>query len=84
MVAMNVSADNRVDRVVVDAERFERDEAGGAEVKREAYAGNVDQNAGVETASGSERVSASDEGDLCGQGDLSPVSTPTARPVEQL
>jgi len=41
------------------------DEAGGAEVKREAYAGNVDQNAGVETASGSERVSASDEGDLC-------------------
>ena len=36
-----------------------------AEVKREAYAGNVDQNAGVETASGSERVSTSDEGDPC-------------------
>ena len=36
MVAMNVSADNRVDRVVVDAERLQRDEGGGAEVKREA------------------------------------------------
>jgi hypothetical protein len=65
VVAMNVSADNRVDRVVVDAERLERNEAGGAEVNRKAYAGNVNENAGVETASGSERISASDEGNLC-------------------
>jgi hypothetical protein len=58
VVAVDVRAHDRVDRVVVDAECLERDQAGGTEVERETQARNVDQDAGVEPAPGSERIPA--------------------------
>src|SRR5690606_8726818 len=61
MVPVKMRQQDGVDRVVRNAERIERDEAGGAEVDGEADAGGIDEKAGVEPAARAEGIARADK-----------------------